>query len=61
MIILPKYRKDDDLGCMREHKKPPPELFIALGWDEDEHMKESKDDDDCEIIPKGKVKRKHYR
>lgn len=34
-VVMPKYRFDETMQIDRECEKPPVQLFIGLGWDED--------------------------
>ena len=38
-VHMPQYKRDDLLQIDRETEKPPEELFIGLGWDEDSETK----------------------
>ena len=39
VIIMPKYKKDKRLNIDKEFGAPPANLYIPLGWDEDQDTK----------------------
>lgn len=35
VILMPKYKLDERLNVEKEFDKPPEDMFMPLGWDED--------------------------
>lgn len=60
IVVMPHYYKDTALSVLKEKDEMPEELFLPLGYDEDEDIVEFKKGE-TDIVPTGTVKRKHYR
>jgi len=39
VILMPKYKLDERLNVYKEYDPPPANMFIGLGWDEDNTTK----------------------